>query len=541
MGLYEVESTGLVVDGYDYYRFFYRAAKGARRYILITGWQFDSDFRLLRGREAEEAGGEVTMLRFLEGLCEENPDLEIYILAWDFIEFYLLEREWFQGWRFNKRTCERLHFRFDSRHAVGASHHEKSVVVDGELAFVGGLDLCSERWDQRDHRLENPGRINPRGKPYEPYHDTQSCHAGPLARELAEVFRVRWENSGGRRLELPEPEGETRREGFFTIPISAREVAISRTRAKTIVPPQESVQEIRSLYVDAVSAAEELIYIENQYFSSQAVYKALVDRMRAPARPKLQVIFVLPKKPHSLIEEVSLSFAQSKMLKSIIEVASAEGHSLGIYYRAAGERDGQEVAVHIHSKLLLVDDRFLTVGSANTTNRSMGLDTEINVAWEAYSEEHGELRESLREVRLSLLREHTGAGEGEGEGEDLRTVEGLVERLNSMAASGGCRLRPHTLETIIMEHVLPRGIGIEDLKVDPEAPVIEENIFELVARDETGLFRKGINLLSELLVYRRAELGKYLAHQWGRWWKPAVVVGLALLAAIAWIFIASTD
>lgn len=539
MGLYEVESTGLVVDGYDYYRFFYRATKRARRYILMTGWQFDSSFKLLRGKEAEEAGGELTMLQFLADLCDENPDLEIYILAWDFIEFYLLDREWFQGWRFNRRTCDRVHFRFDGRHAMGASHHEKFVVVDGELAFLGGLDICSERWDERDHRLDNPERKNPAGKPYEPYHDTQSCHTGPMARQLAEVFKVRWKNSGGPKLDLPEPEGKTDRKGFFTIPISAREVAISRTRAKTLVPPQESVQEIRSLYVDAVSAAERLIYIENQYFSSQAVYKALVDRLRAPGRPKLQVIFILPKRPHTLIEEVSLSFAQSKMLKSIIELASAEGHSLGIYYRVAGKKDGLEVPVHIHSKLLLVDDRFLTVGSANTTNRSMGFDTEINVAWEAYSEKHGEMRESLREVLLSLLEEHTGVRKDEGI--DLETVDGLVERLNSLAASGKYRLRHHTLETIIEEGMLPKGLRTEDLRVDPEKPVIEENIFELLARDESGLFRMGINLLSELLVYRRSELRKYLAHQWEKWWKAALVLGLALLAVIIWILLVSVD
>ncbi|MEJ2313179.1 MAG: phospholipase D-like domain-containing protein [Nitrospirota bacterium] len=540
MGLYEVESTGLVVDGYDYYRFFYRAAKNARRYILITGWQFDSAFALLRGGEAEEAGGEVTMLRFLAGLCEDNPDLEIYILAWDFIEFYLVKREWFQDRKFNRSACERLHFRFDSRHAVGASHHEKFVVVDGELAFAGGLDLCSSRWDQRDHRLDNPLRRDRMGKHYEPYHDTQSCHTGPLARQLAEVFKVRWENSGGEKLDLPEPAGEARREGFFTIPISAREVAISRTRAKTIVPHQESVQEIRSLYVDAVSAAERLIYIENQYFSSQAVYKALVDRMRAPGRPKLQIIFVLPKRPHSLLEEVSLSFAQSKMLKNMIDIASSEGHSLGIYYRVAGIKDGAGVPVHIHSKLLLVDDRFLTVGSANTTNRSMGLDTEINVAWEAHSEEQGELRESLREVRLSLLREHTGLGEDEDH--DLQVVEGLVERLEVLATSSRCRLRHHTLETLVEEGVLPSGIGLEDLKVDPETPILEENIFELMARDETGLFRKGVNLLGELLVYRRAELWKYLAHQWRRWWRAAVLaLGLALLVAVILIFLVTGD
>ena len=53
------EQTGLLIDARDYYRAFYHAARAAKRYVLISGWQFDSDVRLLRGEDAEDAGDDL--------------------------------------------------------------------------------------------------------------------------------------------------------------------------------------------------------------------------------------------------------------------------------------------------------------------------------------------------------------------------------------------------------------------------------------------------------------------------------------------------
>ncbi|MGZ8445573.1 MAG: phospholipase D-like domain-containing protein, partial [Candidatus Binatia bacterium] len=105
-----VSHTGLLVDGDDYYRAFYRAAQAAEHYILISGWQFDSGTALLRGAEAEDAQGTIHLLDFLNDLCERKPALRIYMLAWDYSMLYSLDREWFQDWHFNWSTNERLKF-----------------------------------------------------------------------------------------------------------------------------------------------------------------------------------------------------------------------------------------------------------------------------------------------------------------------------------------------------------------------------------------------------------------------------------------------
>jgi phosphatidylserine/phosphatidylglycerophosphate/cardiolipin synthase-like enzyme len=120
----DANETGLLIDGRDYYLAFYRAARKAERHILICGWQFDSNVALVRGQDVPE-GNDIGLLSFLNGLCEKNNDLRIYILAWNFNAIYGIDREWFQKWYFNWTTNDRLKFCFDACHCLGASHHQK--------------------------------------------------------------------------------------------------------------------------------------------------------------------------------------------------------------------------------------------------------------------------------------------------------------------------------------------------------------------------------------------------------------------------------
>ncbi|MGA1876457.1 MAG: phospholipase D-like domain-containing protein [bacterium] len=497
-GIFRVWQTGLLVDGRHYYRAFYQAARKARRYIAMAGWQFDSDVHLLRGGDLRKADGDIRLLPFLNSLCERNPELEIYILAWDFSLLLSLKREWFQDWIFNWTATDRIHFRFDSRHAIGASHHQKFVIIDGLLTFIGGMDICSNRWDDRDHRPNNPDRINPAGKPYEAYHDIQSYHLGPVAERLAELFRLRWQHAGGGELRLPSPEKDEYLKMESDLPIAADQVAVSRTEAKLVFPMQDSIMEIRSLYREAIDAAEDLIYIENQYFSSQAVYKALIDRLRASHRSRLQVVIILPQKPHALIEEIALGLAQVKIIHSLAEVASKTGHSLGIYYPAPLSEDGRIKPVYIHAKLLLVDDRFLSVGSANISNRSMGLDTELNVSWEAASENQTDLIRSIRESRISLLLEHTGVSRL-NKRLKLSHTRDVVKYLDRLARQPRYRLKRHTTRTLFEGSKWLKDLNPEDLSIDPEKPIIEETIFELISHDKSSLLSEGITWLKQLL------------------------------------------
>jgi phospholipase D1/2 len=104
-----VDAFGLLVDGSDYYRAFYQAAQEAERYILMTGWQFDTDACLLRGEEARDAKLPVKLLPFLDALCQRNENLRLYLLAWDFHHvFALAARVTFQ---LDDQRAASVHFR----------------------------------------------------------------------------------------------------------------------------------------------------------------------------------------------------------------------------------------------------------------------------------------------------------------------------------------------------------------------------------------------------------------------------------------------
>jgi phospholipase D1/2 len=483
----EVNKTGLFVDARDYYRAFYGAAKAAESYILLSGWQFDSNVDLLRGEDAKAAGSSATLLPFLNDLCEQKTALRIYILAWDFSMIYSIDREWFQSWYFNLTTNERLQFRFDCCDSFDASHHQKFVVIDGTIAFVGGLDLCSGRWDERDHRAAHPLRVNADQVPYMPFHDVQSHHVGPVAAKLAELFQARWKCVSGDELPLPPPK-EVRLELEPTLTINAREVAISRTQRLGSDTPG-CIQEIQRLFVDAINTAEHIIYIENQYFSSKALYNALLTRMRETSRPRLEIVLIIAKDAEAVLEQLSIGFVQKKLVHHLQEVAAATGHSFGMYYPVSVGSDGKDVATYIHSKLMLVDDRFLSIGSANMNNRSMGYDTEVNVAWEVPSHDH-----SIRDVRVNLLAEHTGLDPACGE---LRNTKGLVDYFNALAAKGSSRLRHHPLEIVSEDYQWVTSVFPDGLPFDPESPAYTEEAYEKISPSENSFFSKGLTTLKD--------------------------------------------
>jgi phosphatidylserine/phosphatidylglycerophosphate/cardiolipin synthase-like enzyme len=459
----QADLSGVLVDAAAYYRAFHEAANQAKRSILLAGWQFDRGVPLLRGDDVPP-GAEVRLLEFLNQLCEQKRELEVYILAWDFHVVFALEREWMQTLYFQWATNERLQFRFDETQAAQGAHHQKFAVIDRSISFVGGIDLCESRWDDRQHRQHNPLRVS-RGEPVQPYHDVQAYLVGcDTADVLRELFIDRWARSEGPMVALPDCGPSTPRE--YTprgaLSLGPCEVAFSRTDARG---PQEEVREVEALLVDAINAAEQLIYIETQYFSSRSIAEALVTRMQQPERPRLEIVVILNDKPEAVKEELAIGLRQAKLLTRLARMARNTGHALGVYSSLCDGDAPDRPYTYIHSKLLSVDDRFLTVGSANLTNRSMGVDTELNVSWEAPPGAGREpLVEGIRALRISLLAEHTGIASA-----DFGTASGLVERLDRLCAAENSRLKQHVMATE-RERDAMKLVDPDDLPFDPTQP-----------------------------------------------------------------------
>jgi len=426
------DQGGVLIDADSYYRTLYRAVERAERSVLISGWQFETGFKLLRGEDERRATRPVKFLDFMSAVCDERPELHIYLLAWKYSVVYAHDRERDQKTKFTAKN-RRIFFEWDAHPALEGSHHQKFVVVDGALAFVGGIDLCDARWDDCEHRAEHPDRVNVTGGPCKPYHDVQACFTGPLVHSVSEIFCERWGRATDRHLELPKP--SARRCDLAELSdgaiawVHARRAALSRTQVDARAE-SGPITEIERLFRAAIASAERLIYAETQYFTSRTVAKLLLARLHDAARSKLEIVIVLPHGADTPMEKIALGSAEEEVLGQVLEAARLAGHQMRLVYPASRNADGGESPTFIHSKLLIVDDRLLVVGSPNFTERSIALDTELAVSWECDDQS------SIRAVRTRLLSEHSGVSAHE-----FVEISGLCSKLDRLITSGETRLR----------------------------------------------------------------------------------------------------
>jgi len=466
----QADQVDILVDAATYYKALYHCITQAKERLVFLGWQFDSRVSLLRGEEAERARYPVQFLPLLQKITEERPHLQVYILAWDHSIVFVPEREWFQSYRFQQATGDQIHFVFDSLHPAGGSHHQKIVLVDGTVGFCGGLDICGDRWDTPQHRRQDPLRKNEDGTPYSLFHDVQIAVQGEAVSILEEIFLDRWAAATGERLSPVQPDRNRRFDLPHTLRLSGGPVSVSRTLPAGTCGRTTPVQEIAQFYDDAIASANRLILIENQYFTSRRVFEALHKRISDRSRPGVEVVVILPQAAQNWKEELAIGFEQRRMLQRLEAAAKANHCPLGIYTPIkTGKAPLPPTPIYVHSKVLVIDDRILSIGSANTSNRSLGLDTECNINIEA----EGDPRR--REIALAcytLLGEHLE--QPAKAVESLIRQNGWVAALDALSGKSG---RLHKLNDAFPEtwidQVLPEGICF-----DPESPLSSEDLFE---------------------------------------------------------------
>jgi phospholipase D1/2 len=477
---------GVIIDAADYYRQVADAIESAESYVLITGWQLESSVWMRRLPEDE--GRPRTLAEVVRAAVDRNPGLKLYINAWDYSKIYTLDREWQTDQKLIETARGRLEFIYDRVHAPGASHHTKLVVADGHTAWVGGIDICEHRWDERVHASHHPMRFDAKKNLYGPYHDVVAVVRGPVVRHLVEHFVERWIDAGGEPLVLV-PGREPTEKPFSHVDLGTADVAISRTRGATVVPPREAIREIRTLHVEAIRRAKQLIYIESQYITSRAVFQAIIERMRDPRMPRLAVVIVMPKCLEGRMEKVAIEKPQQMGLAAIKRVAGEQHHEVGIYAPCVpSDDDDGRCATYVHTKMMIIDDRFMTIGSANATNRSMGLDSEVNLSWRA-RRRGDKVARGILGTRVSLLTEHTGLGPEEAI-EQLMPIDGLVARLDGLCDAKEPRILRHEVDETV------EAGPLDDLLAslgDPEKAPVAEDIFEEIPE---GLVARVVSVLA---------------------------------------------
>jgi phosphatidylserine/phosphatidylglycerophosphate/cardiolipin synthase-like enzyme/membrane protein DedA with SNARE-associated domain len=518
--------AAFLIDGEAYYSAFAAAVERARKQVIILGWDIDSRVRLVRDDRRRQLPGDLG--GFLKEAVSRRRSLHIHILDWDFAMLYALEREMLPIFKFGWGAHRRLHFELDGRHPVGASHHQKIVVVDDKVAFTGGMDLASGRWDTPEHDLGNPRRRD-NGKPYPPHHDVQMMVDGPAAAALGELARQRWQRATGKKLRPPRP-GPSDPWPPDIVP-DMGEVSIGIARTEPAHDGRPGICEIKNFHRDAIAAARSFIYIENQYLTSAAAGDALAARLGEENGP--EVIAVVPRECSGWLEEGSMGVIRARLLRRL-QTADLYGRFRVCHPVFKGTE------IYIHSKVLLVDDTLLRIGSSNLNNRSMGLDSECDLIIEAGgNEEH---RQGIVRLRNRLLGEHLGLSPGQVA--EMTAEKGSVRGVVDALQASERHLEPLVIEEEdLLEELIP-GASL----LDPERPVnVEELIKDMVPREEPESAGEGrktkIYLLPGAIVlalalaaaWRLTPLGEWLDFQtlteWGRTIGDSAFAPLLVIAA----------
>lgn len=507
--------AAVLIDGETYFRVLHQALRRARHSVLIVGWDLHSEVRLIR--DGDTGGYPERLGKLLDTLAQQRPGLEIYLLSWDFAMIYAMEREFFPRYKLEWRTHKRIHFALDGRHPVGASQHQKIVVIDDALAFAGGFDLSQWRWDTSRHLPEDERRTDPGGKPYPPFHDVQMMVDGPAAKALGELVKARWKRSEGAPPQIPPHRAENDPWPPGLEP-DFRDVRIAIARTLPEDEDQPAATEVRRLYLDSIAAARRFIYIENQYLSAHCIGEALAARLEAEDGP--EVVIVLPEKTGGWLEQHTMDVLRGRL---VARLQAADRHDrLRLYYPRLSERPPS--ALMVHAKVMIIDDRLLRVGSSNLSNRSMGLDSECDLAIAAAPEDK-DLQEAIGKIRTRLLAQHLGR-----DPEDI--AETMAERGSLIQAIDSLRGGDPTLAPLPVE--VPAEVDRwvpESRLIDPEQPVPPDKLLALFVPPEQqpAAYRHAAKAFLIVAVVAA------LAAVW-RWTPLGDRIDLeALQAAAAWI------
>lgn len=465
--------VAFLVDGDAYFGALRRAMLRARRSIFILGWDTDSRMQL-PAQAAEGAPLPEPLGDFLNAVTQRRPALQVRVLSWDYAVLFAREREWLGALKFNWRTRRRVEFRLDDHHPTGASHHQKIVVIDDEIAFVGGFDLARCRRDDSAHGADDPRRRDVDGRPYAPFHDVQMLVEGPAARALGELARTRWLRATGHWVHLPDPARSG--SGGACWPgvapdLSDVDVAIARTEPR--FDGSDGAGEIRALLCDAIAAARRCVFMENQYFSSAIVAAELARSLGAERGP--DIVLVTSERQSGWLEQSTMGVLRARLLRRLHE---RDRHRRFRAYSPLLPQPGNG-CLNVHSKVMIVDDELLTIGSANLSNRSMSLDTECNLAIEAAVQGEGaaRTRAAIAALRDRLLGEHLDRAPPRIAA--ATAARGLIGAIESLRGGERTLLPLQAEVSADMDALVP-----EQAVVDPENPLDPERVLEHFLAEE---------------------------------------------------------
>jgi phosphatidylserine/phosphatidylglycerophosphate/cardiolipin synthase-like enzyme len=385
------------VDGEEALAALERDLAAAERSVQLAGWHFDPAFRLTRSGPN---------LRELLGDVAERAEVRVLAWAGAPLPIFNPSRADVRAARETLVKGTKIRMELDAKERPMHCHHEKLAVIDGRVAYVGGIDLTALAGDRLDSSL-HPARGSVG------WHDAAARLEGPLVADVADHFALRWREVTGEPLEI---------------------VCVASTRAQELVRGQfvrtvpnsvygalpRGEYRILEAYVRALRSAEHLVYLESQFLWSTELVRTLCGKLADPPSADFRIVLVLPNRPNNGADD-------TRGQLGLLADADRDGRLLACTLF----QPGRVQQVYVHAKIGIVDDRWLCIGSANLNEHSLFNDTEACVI--ATDEE------LVRGTRLRLWREHLRRDDVDGAPHEV-----VDEKWRPTAAAGGqLALLPH--------------------------------------------------------------------------------------------------
>jgi phosphatidylserine/phosphatidylglycerophosphate/cardiolipin synthase-like enzyme len=383
----EGNSLEVLIDGAQALPAMAEAIRGAQRHVHICSWHLEAGFE-------PERDAARSPVRELLGEAAERVPVRVLVWAGAPIPVFKPSRSQVRTQHDALTRGTKIRVELDARGRALHCHHEKLVIVDDEVAFVGGIDLTTLAGDRYDHN-HHPSRAPAIG-----WHDASTRLHGPAVADVAAHFALRWEATAGEALALPEPPpaaGDVEVQLVRTVP----------ERAYPVLPRGEF--SVLEAYLRALRSARMLIYLENQFLWSPEITAVLEGKLRRPPSEDFRIVVVLPAKPNNGRDDTR------GMLGRLVSADDGNGRLLAATIQSrTGEESGP---LYVHAKIGIVDDAWLAVGSANLNEHSLFNDSEVDVITCD--------PRLARDTRLRLWAEHLERERADVEGDPARLVDEL--------------------------------------------------------------------------------------------------------------------
>ena len=376
----------VLIDGRQALPRIAEALAAARSRVEIAGWHITPEFGLTRDAQA---------VRLRDLLAELAERVEVRVLLWGGspLPVFSPNRSAVRCVREELVRGSRVRCALDTHERPMHCHHEKLVVVDGEVAFVGGIDISSlggDRYDSSDHPMRS--RLG--------WHDAAARLSGPAVSDVEEHFASRWLATTGERVEkqaTPDAAGDIDLQVVRTVP----------EKVYDTVPHGDF--RILEAYTRALRSAREFVYLESQFLWSSHLVEILAGKLREPPSDRFRVVVLLPARPNNGADDTR------GQLAALVRADDGAGRFLAATISA---RTGElSCPVYVHAKIGIVDDSWLTIGSANLNDHSLFNDTEMNLVICD--------RDVVRDTRLRLWSEHLECSIEQAGGDPTQVIDEL--------------------------------------------------------------------------------------------------------------------